>query len=470
MADDAFQATQELGKSMELVSKSAEGLAVAFGEASDASKGWNIISRILSGSGLWKLQNRIRAVGNILSMYNNFQNEAAKATIQAAEANMKLHKSLEVMKKGAKFSLGGMAGMSPKEKKAFLESDAFQLFKQLESENIKFKKMGNVKAKRAAEAQVRKMYGGQVTALEGAQAAANAGPGRAMQYIRSGTLRDKGMNLRDTDDGGWLKQDTKWFYRRQRKTWKKRWKMLTDKDERGKKKKALFAKLGSMKNVIGRFFQVGLSFAMKGLYYFLIISVAITAIVFLFKKIKLGEQIAKIREKFDFFGLALRGLIEMAKGFFGVFKAMFTGDMPLLMRSFKKMIWGAGKFIVGLIGSLFTVLLALVGGIMRGMLNGLVKILNKLPFVDIKHRFASGGVSSGGMALVGERGPEFVNLPRGSRVYSNAQSRSMGGNTIHVHINGRVGASDAEIRDIANKVAKHINLRMNRTGATAGRF
>ncbi len=73
-------------------------------------------------------------------------------------------------------------------------------------------------------------------------------------------------------------------------------------------------------------------------------------------------------------------------------------------------------------------------------------------------------------ALVGELGPELVNLPRGARVFSNAQSRRMVGNNIHVHVNGRVGASDAEIRDIANKVAREVNLRMNRTGATAGRF
>jgi len=41
-----------------------------------------------------------------------------------------------------------------------------------------------------------------------------------------------------------------------------------------------------------------------------------------------------------------------------------------------------------------------------------------------------------------------------------------GGNTIHVHVNGRVGASDAEIRDIANKVAREINIRMNQTRST----
>ena len=40
-------------------------------------------------------------------------------------------------------------------------------------------------------------------------------------------------------------------------------------------------------------------------------------------------------------------------------------------------------------------------------------------------RFASGGISQGGLSLVGERGPELVNLPRGSRVYSNEESMKM---------------------------------------------
>jgi len=48
--------------------------------------------------------------------------------------------------------------------------------------------------------------------------------------------------------------------------------------------------------------------------------------------------------------------------------------------------------------------------------------------------------------------------------------RSSGGNTINVHVNGRVGASDAEIRDIANKVAREINLRMSRTGSGVNNF
>ena len=84
---------------------------------------------------------------------------------------------------------------------------------------------------------------------------------------------------------------------------------------------------------------------------------------------------------------------------------------------------------------------------------------------------STGGVVNEGMTLVGERGPELVSLPAGSRVYTNNQTRRMGGNTvINVNVSGRVGASDAEIKDIANKVAREINLRMNRTATTGARF
>ena len=106
--------------------------------------------------------------------------------------------------------------------------------------------------------------------------------------------------------------------------------------------------------------------------------------------------------------------------------------------------------------------------LVAGLVLALAALAEK--FFDKFDWFSKGGVSTGGLAVVGEKGPELVNLPKGSRVHSNAESRRMGGNNIHVHVNGRVGASDAEIRDIANKVAREVNLRMNRTGATAGRF
>ena len=88
--------------------------------------------------------------------------------------------------------------------------------------------------------------------------------------------------------------------------------------------------------------------------------------------------------------------------------------------------------------------------------------------------FSEGGVvNHTGMSLVGEKGPEFVNLPRGSRVFSNKDSKKMVGgnvtNNISVNVQGRVGASDSEIRDIARKVGVQINREINRTTSSATR-
>ena len=79
--------------------------------------------------------------------------------------------------------------------------------------------------------------------------------------------------------------------------------------------------------------------------------------------------------------------------------------------------------------------------------------------------FADGGVSKGGLAVVGERGPELVNLPKGSRVHSNRESKKMasgmGGNSINVTINAH-SLQDTELRRIAQKVGDMINRQVNR--------
>ena len=80
--------------------------------------------------------------------------------------------------------------------------------------------------------------------------------------------------------------------------------------------------------------------------------------------------------------------------------------------------------------------------------------------------FASGGVSAGGMALVGERGPEFVKLPSGSRVHSNKDSRKMvGGGSVTNNINVTINAKDTsknEMRRIAKEIGNMINKEVNR--------
>lgn len=86
-------------------------------------------------------------------------------------------------------------------------------------------------------------------------------------------------------------------------------------------------------------------------------------------------------------------------------------------------------------------------------------------------KFATGtAYQSGGMSLVGENGPEYINLPRGASVYNNTQTRNMTTNasmnvtimdssgniteTLRTQI--RSGQADYLVRDIQNRLARQI--------------
>tara|TARA_B100000963_G_C22610921_1_gene664814 strand:- start:69 stop:1424 length:1356 start_codon:yes stop_codon:yes gene_type:complete len=94
------------------------------------------------------------------------------------------------------------------------------------------------------------------------------------------------------------------------------------------------------------------------------------------------------------------------------------------------------------------------------LLTRLPKLIGKiLPFAN------GGVVTNSGMQLVGERGPELVSLPKGSRVHSNRDSRKMMGGTQinnYITINAR-DTSDGEMRRIANKISSMVNNKINRS-------
>tara|TARA_R110000822_G_scaffold106352_3_gene234443 strand:- start:5866 stop:7383 length:1518 start_codon:yes stop_codon:yes gene_type:complete len=125
--------------------------------------------------------------------------------------------------------------------------------------------------------------------------------------------------------------------------------------------------------------------------------------------------------------------------------ALFTGFILVL-------------FAVGSIGTFLTALPFILAGLAVVFIGAILAAINP---------FANGGVTKSGLSLVGERGPELVRLPKGSRVHSNQESKSMvssgGGNNITVNVQGRLGASDSELRLIAQKVGQMINKEINRS-------
>ena len=85
--------------------------------------------------------------------------------------------------------------------------------------------------------------------------------------------------------------------------------------------------------------------------------------------------------------------------------------------------------------------------------------------------FHTGGTTQGGLAMVGERGPELINMPKGTSVHSNDTTKGMMGksttNNVSVNVSGRVGASDSELRDIAKKIGRMVSEEINRTTSSS---
>ena len=451
MADTPFEATTELGKAMEVVTTSAEGLASAFGELSDESKVWTIASRILSGSGLWKLQNRIRALGQITAWYNRLKVAGVKNQIKAAEQGLEEVATLKKLAIGKEFVGKKTKGMA----------EAYKYYQMYKQENID-KGIEASLAEGLAVAKVKAQYETLHDALN-KNRLARLSPNRLSEWIFKG---------KTFDDDGKERTDGKGFFSNEISRWWKKEGAISKWLKRSDKLNQIWLGLSNVGGGLKRIVSAAGFYFVTAMYYFTLIATGIGLLVFLIQKMQLRERFAKITENVNGFVMMFQGVILIFKGIFEMLKSAFTGDMPGLAKGLGKVFAGVMSIIIGLIIGGIQVLITIV----LGALGGIVKLLLKVPLVGGALRalgvkeFAKGGITPGGMVLVGEEGPELVNLPKGSRVHSNAESRRMGGNNIHVHVNGRVGASDAEIRDIANKVAREVNLRMNRTGATAGRF
>ena len=114
-------------------------------------------------------------------------------------------------------------------------------------------------------------------------------------------------------------------------------------------------------------------------------------------------------------------------GFKGIVTTALTVIQEIINALLAQAIAGmiAGESKKGLVG-------LITGAIGVGALLALWK--SKVP------EFASGtNFAPGGLSLVGERGPELVNLPRGSQVYSNLQSRNM---MTHITVDGVIRGKD----------------------------
>ena len=106
---------------------------------------------------------------------------------------------------------------------------------------------------------------------------------------------------------------------------------------------------------------------------------------------------------------SVNGIKTAVSNVFGTLSGIMTGAFN-----------GVSGTIRGVINGVIGAINGAIGGI-----NSMIDIANKVPGVSIPHMgtipglYKGGTIKSSGMALVGERGPEFVTLPRGATVHPN---------------------------------------------------
>ena len=418
MADEIYSiaaANKELSESF---SRLGGGMA----EAASKSKAWNVVSRMTSGSGFWKVQNKFRAVADAVSAYNENVKESIKAQSEMADTMAKLKKARDNMPAPIADEYGNVK---------FDNSEVMQTKEYQDAEATYKKAFGEDDYQDILLADIKEQLSinnDLVTELEN----------KAIDDLRYSKL-------------GW-RLDKKAYFKAQ-----KMWKFT----------KNLF-KMATR-------FLVGAMFGMLLLILFLPLAIKF------FKNFKGILADMGMSLGMDDIKKALTFVKDILTAVFDIFKAIFKGNVVEALKIYVerilipigKVIWGAAKklpyLIFAILKALVKTIIDTVKGIIDFIKGGGIKKAGGWLKKKITGR-ATGGIVNEDITLVGENGPELVSLPNGARVHTNSQSRRMAGNTIHVHVNGRVGASDAEIRDIAQKVAREIGLQMNRTTSARSGF
>ena len=135
-------------------------------------------------------------------------------------------------------------------------------------------------------------------------------------------------------------------------------------------------------------------------------------------------------------------------GLWKIFSAAFKGDWSGMWTAVKQTVSNIINDIRGILGGFFD----WASGIINGLINGIKSIASAVSGKGSSSGKALGGYASG-TTLVGENGPELVDLPMGSYVHTNQETRNMGGNNT-VNIYNPVVRSDQDITSIVDQVKR----------------
>lgn len=565
----------ELTTAIRRLNDSSESLARSFGKfGASGNTTWNIISRLSSGTGFWRLQNRVRAVSNVFQEYFDRQTKSMESTLKNLDANLALEKSYRALKAERKdilespiyemfqrdaqsaeqaqkaaeqyydVILGKIEKQTDKRKRAFRKSleptfaqrmsfrmpssttkidyddegRAFKtLMKDMKGRSVKqeltFKELRKLNRQNKLLSSLDTTFNfvlNDTLLTPLFEILRPYGPrgliGRSIFNSSSRILDLVAGKKKVSDDVEFDEQGRAFKFIRDLKEGTVFKRYLSDKELKKETKrdgvfKRLIKGIGKLTRKIRDITTLFAKAVLFSGFLLLLLPALLPLIKNLLKKFDIEDVKDFINRTTQ---LAMKGfeIIEkFARDVFSFYSALFKGDFdkarkmymnflnfvvdkivkygPIFLQRVKdallvlgdylgKEVYKVGVFVVDYLKSVFKVGKEKVA--MERERRS--QITNPSPRSMAVRAFSSGGMTSSGYSLVGEQGPELLKLPVGSRIRSNRETMGMIGttNNITVQVTGRVGASDQEIKDIARKVSREINLQMNRTGSTAVRF
>tara|TARA_Y100000593_G_scaffold49471_1_gene93206 strand:+ start:28579 stop:30207 length:1629 start_codon:yes stop_codon:yes gene_type:complete len=115
-AEKQIKVYSKFSSLVDVSSQSMDGWGRSLAKASSESKAWTAVSRLISGSPLWKVQNKIRAVADGFAVFYKVQDKNKKGLIEQAENLSKLASAQEEYDEITKKLKGiNVEGMSKKQ-------------------------------------------------------------------------------------------------------------------------------------------------------------------------------------------------------------------------------------------------------------------------------------------------------------------------------------------------------------------
>ena len=165
MADDAVDYIYQVADANAALQESFNSLNDELIRNINKSKTWTIVSRLTSGSGFWKIQNKLRAVTNAWVLYNDTQAEAIKKSAEMGEALGKYHKLVsKIPERG--FSMYREEGDSEdmiKQRDAILKSEEFQNMEAFNKRKFQRQGLEGADADEAAKKETMRYYEDQIS-------------------------------------------------------------------------------------------------------------------------------------------------------------------------------------------------------------------------------------------------------------------------------------------------------------------